>query len=157
MLQGDEDKERTRGARERFEPGPAALEQPRALRTPQADHHYPTTRCRPSLSRSLDLSHSLSLSRSRSVTMALPSHEYTLTCPPLDELRGVLEKILEAQYREVSVVVVDCPDLTREPWLLAAPGLCGNTRLVGMAVCVRAFSHCYYAHTHIHTYTRPTW
>jgi len=84
--------------------------------------------------------------------MALPSHEYTLTCPPLDELRGVLEKILEAQYREVSVTVVDCPDLTREPWLLAAPGLCGNTRLVGMAVCVCVPSRT--ATTHILISTR---
>jgi len=65
MLQGDEDKEaeeRTRGALERFEPGPAALEQPRALRTPQADHHYPTTRCRRSLAISRSLAFSLALS-----------------------------------------------------------------------------------------------
>jgi len=41
----------------------------------------------------------------------------------------VLEKGLKENYSEVSVSIVECPDLTEEPFGLAAKGICGSTRL----------------------------
>ena len=34
----------------------------------------------------------------------------------------VLEEGLKRNFKDVSVGVVDCPDLTSSPWCLAAPG-----------------------------------
>ena len=52
-----------------------------------------------------------------------------LHVPPLDELCKVLKSALSKNFKEVHVDVVDCPDLLQKPWNLAAPGICGSTRL----------------------------
>jgi hypothetical protein len=52
-----------------------------------------------------------------------------LHVPPLEEISGVLEKALNANFSSVSVSVVECPDLSEKPWSLAAPGLCGRARI----------------------------
>ncbi|KAG1659993.1 Ester hydrolase C11orf54 [Nymphon striatum] len=44
--------------------------------------------------------------------------------------RSVLHKGLSENFKDVVVEVVDCPDLSKEPFHLAAEGLCGSTRLV---------------------------
>ena len=38
----------------------------------------------------------------------------------------VIEKGLKENFKEASVNIVDCPDLTSSPWQLAAPGKEGN-------------------------------
>ncbi|RZB40837.1 DUF1907 domain containing protein [Asbolus verrucosus] len=50
--------------------------------------------------------------------------------PPLDELAKVLNKGLKSNFQEVEVSVVDCPDLTLEPFTLARKGLNGHPKLV---------------------------
>jgi len=52
-----------------------------------------------------------------------------LHSPPLDELCGVLEKSLLKSFANVKVSVVDCPDLSAQPYMLAAQGICGNARV----------------------------
>ncbi|XP_062582567.1 ester hydrolase C11orf54 homolog [Saccostrea cucullata] len=54
----------------------------------------------------------------------IPAH-----VPPLDEVVKVLNDGLKKNFTNISVSVVDCPDLTQKPFTLAAPGLCGNARL----------------------------
>lgn len=49
--------------------------------------------------------------------------------PDLEEVAGVLGKGLTKNFTNVSVSVVDCPDLTQPPFHLAAAGICGNARL----------------------------
>jgi len=49
--------------------------------------------------------------------------------PCLDEIRMVLEAGLKKNYEEAAVEIVDCPDLTQEPFKLAAKGICGGTAL----------------------------
>lgn len=46
--------------------------------------------------------------------------------PSLEEIAHVLQKPLQANFVTAEVEVVDCPDLTQEPFFLAAPGLGGN-------------------------------
>ena len=41
-----------------------------------------------------------------------------------------LEKGLLENFSTASVEVVDCPDLTHQPWSLASQGLCGSPRLL---------------------------
>ena len=41
-----------------------------------------------------------------------------------------LEAGLLANFSTASVEVVDCPDLTHQPWSLASQGLCGSPRLL---------------------------
>ena len=41
-----------------------------------------------------------------------------------------LEAGLLANFSTASVEVVDCPDLTQQPWSLASQGLCGSPRLL---------------------------
>jgi len=53
----------------------------------------------------------------------------TLFVPPLDELSDVINEGLEANYKSCSCKVVKCPNLSCEPFFLASPGICGNTRL----------------------------
>ena len=38
----------------------------------------------------------------------------------------VIEKGLKENFKEASVNIVDCPNLTSSPWQLAAPGKEGN-------------------------------
>ncbi|XP_064392081.1 ester hydrolase C11orf54 homolog [Halichondria panicea] len=60
----------------------------------------------------------------------LPVESKSLHVPPLQEVAQVLQGGLESNFRDVSVCVVECPDLTQSPWRLAAPGICGSPRLV---------------------------
>ncbi|CAK8676104.1 ester hydrolase C11orf54 homolog [Clavelina lepadiformis] len=60
--------------------------------------------------------------------MAIESR--VLHIPPLQELADTIAGGLQDNYAESSCTVVDCPDLSKDPYGLAAPGLCGKTRLV---------------------------
>ncbi|XP_041456123.1 ester hydrolase C11orf54-like [Lytechinus variegatus] len=59
----------------------------------------------------------------------LPVTRRALVVPELDELSRVLQEGLKICFETAEVNVVDCPDLTQQPFTLAAPGLCGNPRL----------------------------
>ena len=52
-----------------------------------------------------------------------------LYVPKLDEMADVLDFGLKQNYKDVSCSVVDCPDLSKEPFGLAAAGICGKSRL----------------------------
>ncbi|XP_068186792.1 ester hydrolase C11orf54 homolog isoform X2 [Antennarius striatus] len=58
-----------------------------------------------------------------------PTEKVQLHSPDLEELRGVLQAGLEHNFAEVQVSVVDCPDLTQEPFQFPARGLCGSPRI----------------------------
>ncbi|XP_015172505.1 PREDICTED: ester hydrolase C11orf54 homolog [Polistes dominula] len=49
-----------------------------------------------------------------------------LHVPGLNEIKTVLEEGLSTNFAEVKVEIVNCPDLTKEPFLLSASGLSGN-------------------------------
>ncbi|KAJ1522089.1 hypothetical protein ONE63_002400 [Megalurothrips usitatus] len=53
-----------------------------------------------------------------------------LKCPPLEEVATVLSKGLQDVFSQVSVEVVDCPDLSQQPFTLARQGLGGKTALI---------------------------
>jgi len=52
-----------------------------------------------------------------------------LYTPKLNEVASVLQNALLKNFKEASVTVCPCPDLTREPFKLAAPGLSGKTAI----------------------------
>ncbi|XP_029375721.1 ester hydrolase C11orf54 homolog [Echeneis naucrates] len=52
-----------------------------------------------------------------------------LFTPDLEDLRGVLQAGLEDNFAEVQVSVVECPDLTQEPFQFPVKGLCGRPRI----------------------------
>ena len=52
---------------------------------------------------------------------------FPLHFPPLLEIKEVIEKALKPEFKELSVEVCDCPDLTQMPWDLACGGLGGET------------------------------
>uniref|UniRef100_H2RXU6 Chromosome 11 open reading frame 54 n=1 Tax=Takifugu rubripes TaxID=31033 RepID=H2RXU6_TAKRU len=52
-----------------------------------------------------------------------------LHVPALEELRSVLQTGLEANFAEVQVSVVECPDLTKDPFQFPVKGLCGSPRI----------------------------
>ncbi|EFA09460.2 ester hydrolase C11orf54 homolog isoform X2 [Tribolium castaneum] len=54
----------------------------------------------------------------------------SLDRPPLEELAKVLNKGLQSNFEHVTVEVVDCPDLTQQPFTLAKKGLGGSPKLV---------------------------
>ncbi|KAL4223693.1 hypothetical protein ACF0H5_017161 [Mactra antiquata] len=54
----------------------------------------------------------------------IPTH-----VPELDEVANVLTEGLKKNFANVSVAVVDCPDLTQPPFYLSSEGICGNPRL----------------------------
>lgn len=49
--------------------------------------------------------------------------------PSLEELAEVLQKGLTDNFADVQVSVVDCPDLTKEPFTFPVRGICGQTRI----------------------------
>ncbi|KFZ68072.1 Ester hydrolase C11orf54 [Podiceps cristatus] len=49
--------------------------------------------------------------------------------PSLEELAGVLQKGLKENFADAHVSVVDCPDLTQEPFNFPAKGICGKPRI----------------------------
>jgi len=53
----------------------------------------------------------------------------TLYTPPLNEVATVLKKCLLKNFKEASVSIVTCPDLTKEPFKCAAPGLSGKNAI----------------------------
>ena len=53
-----------------------------------------------------------------------------LHVPTLNEIKDVLQEGLAKNFAEARVEIVDCPDLTAEPFALAAPGLNGNATLL---------------------------
>ncbi|XP_059042493.1 ester hydrolase C11orf54 homolog isoform X2 [Mustela lutreola] len=55
--------------------------------------------------------------------------EYSFHVPSLEELAGVLQKGLKDNFADVQVSVVDCPDLTKEPFTFPVKGICGKTRI----------------------------
>ncbi|KAL3267923.1 hypothetical protein HHI36_007061 [Cryptolaemus montrouzieri] len=61
---------------------------------------------------------------------SLPVLHKKLDIVSLEELKNVLNRSLKNNFKDVEVSVVDCPDLTKEPFTLAKPGLGGNTKLV---------------------------
>ncbi|XP_061658801.1 ester hydrolase C11orf54 homolog isoform X2 [Syngnathoides biaculeatus] len=52
-----------------------------------------------------------------------------LYVPDLEELRAVLQTGLKDNFAEVKVSVVECPDLTKDPFNFPVRGLCGNPRV----------------------------
>ncbi|XP_072040997.1 ester hydrolase C11orf54-like [Amphiura filiformis] len=58
-----------------------------------------------------------------------PVEQADLHIPELQELARVLQDGLGENFESVSVNVVDCPDLTQEPFTLAASGICGKSCL----------------------------
>ncbi|KAK7915865.1 hypothetical protein WMY93_011626 [Mugilogobius chulae] len=52
-----------------------------------------------------------------------------LHAPGLEELCTVLQTGLQTNFAEVHVSVVECPDLTKEPFQFPVRGLCGNPRI----------------------------
>jgi len=60
----------------------------------------------------------------------LQSRSADLFCPSLDDLANTFTNILQEVFQEVSVKVVDCPNLMLAPFNLAAPGLGSNIHLV---------------------------
>lgn len=60
---------------------------------------------------------------------SLEMKTYDLDQLPLDELSSTLQDHLSKFYGHVEVSVVDCPDLSKEPFNLAGSGLGGKTAL----------------------------
>jgi len=56
--------------------------------------------------------------------------KFQLHVPTFDEITTVLEESLTTNFTDVKVSVVDCPDLSSQPFHLSAKGLCGNPRVV---------------------------
>lgn len=61
--------------------------------------------------------------------MAIPVKKATLHVPDIQEVATVLQDGLEKNFESVEVSVVNCPDLTKKPFHLAAKGLCGSPRI----------------------------
>ncbi|XP_060627086.2 ester hydrolase C11orf54 homolog [Anolis sagrei] len=55
--------------------------------------------------------------------------KFALHVPTLEELVGVLQNGLKENFADVQVSVVDCPDLTQEPFKFPVKGICGNPRI----------------------------
>ncbi|XP_011297234.1 ester hydrolase C11orf54 homolog [Fopius arisanus] len=53
-----------------------------------------------------------------------------LFAPSLQEIKNVLSPALAENFSEVSIEVVDCPDLTQQPFTLAAAGLGGSKTIL---------------------------
>lgn len=60
----------------------------------------------------------------------LEYHEKKIYKPPLEEVRLVLEESLKKNFAQVSVEIVDCPDLTKDPFYLASSGLVGDGTII---------------------------
>lgn len=55
--------------------------------------------------------------------------EFSFHVPSLEELAAVMQKGLKDNFADVQVSVVDCPDLTKEPFTFPVKGICGKTRI----------------------------
>jgi hypothetical protein len=56
----------------------------------------------------------------------LPTRKYSLSPPPLEELVPIIQTGLSSNFKDVTVSLAPCPNLTLPPFHLAAPGLCGQ-------------------------------
>uniref|UniRef100_T1GJ03 DUF1907 domain-containing protein n=1 Tax=Megaselia scalaris TaxID=36166 RepID=T1GJ03_MEGSC len=56
--------------------------------------------------------------------------EKSLHVPELDEIVQVLQSALSRNFQEVTVEIVDCPNLTAEPYSLVCEGLNGSLTLM---------------------------
>ncbi|KAK8724016.1 hypothetical protein OTU49_011400 [Cherax quadricarinatus] len=61
--------------------------------------------------------------------MSISVEAKPLYVPPLEEVASVLQNGLKKNFAEVHVSVVECPDLSQEPFCLEGKGLCGSPRL----------------------------
>jgi hypothetical protein len=59
----------------------------------------------------------------------VPVDKRALKQVELEELAEVLEGGLRRNFSTASVSVVECPDLSLDPWGLASQGICGSPRL----------------------------
>ncbi|XP_015519105.2 ester hydrolase C11orf54 homolog [Neodiprion lecontei] len=71
----------------------------------------------------------------------LPIVTRALHVPPLEEIRDILREALPANFAEVTIDVVDCPDLTQQPFSLAEPGFGGGTKLLEIGGIPYLFPH----------------
>ncbi|KYO43016.1 ester hydrolase C11orf54 homolog [Alligator mississippiensis] len=55
--------------------------------------------------------------------------KFAFHVPSLEELAGVLQKGLKENFADTQVSVVDCPDLTQEPFTFPVKGICGKPRI----------------------------
>ncbi|KAM4620908.1 ester hydrolase C11orf54 homolog [Polymixia lowei] len=55
--------------------------------------------------------------------------KFQLHFPDLDELCNVLQTGLKKNFADAQVSVVECPDLTKEPFQFPVKGLCGKPRI----------------------------
>ncbi|XP_019385883.1 PREDICTED: ester hydrolase C11orf54 homolog [Crocodylus porosus] len=55
--------------------------------------------------------------------------KFAFHVPSLEELAGVLQKGLKENFADALVSVVDCPDLTQEPFTFPVKGICGKPRI----------------------------
>ncbi|XP_046390661.1 ester hydrolase C11orf54-like [Ischnura elegans] len=60
----------------------------------------------------------------------LPHETRDLFCPSLEEIARVLSDGMKSNFAEVKADVVDCPDLSEQPFTLACKGLGGNPKIV---------------------------
>ncbi|OWR52104.1 ester hydrolase C11orf54 homolog [Danaus plexippus] len=60
----------------------------------------------------------------------VPIIEKSLHAPPLEEIVEVLSQKLPSNFEYVRVSAEESPDLTRSPYNLTSPGLCGDAKLV---------------------------
>ncbi|XP_018007952.1 ester hydrolase C11orf54 homolog [Hyalella azteca] len=63
------------------------------------------------------------------IKMSWPVESVRLFTSPLEDICSILRKGLEKNFKEVSVSVEECPDLTKAPFNLPAAGLAGSTRI----------------------------
>ncbi|CAG9862318.1 unnamed protein product [Phyllotreta striolata] len=61
---------------------------------------------------------------------SIPVESKKLFVPPLSEVAEAINNTLKTNFAEVSVEVVDCPDLRQQPFTLASEGLGGNTKII---------------------------
>ncbi|XP_048699035.1 ester hydrolase C11orf54 homolog isoform X2 [Lepidochelys kempii] len=55
--------------------------------------------------------------------------KFALYVPSLEELSGVLQNGLTENFADVQVSVVECPDLTHDPFNFPVKGICGKPRI----------------------------
>ncbi|KAM6448427.1 ester hydrolase C11orf54 homolog isoform 1-T3 [Liasis olivaceus] len=55
--------------------------------------------------------------------------KFAFHVPSLEEVVGVLQNGLKENFADVQVSVVDCPDLTQEPFRFPVKGICGKPRI----------------------------
>uniref|UniRef100_A0A8C3S539 DUF1907 domain-containing protein n=1 Tax=Chelydra serpentina TaxID=8475 RepID=A0A8C3S539_CHESE len=55
--------------------------------------------------------------------------KFALHVPSLEELSGVLQNGLKENFADVQVSVVECPDLTNDPFNFPVKGICGKPRI----------------------------